>query len=296
VLRSRRNQWLLTIAVAALAFGALALAFGGGSDDAAPTPRVASPRERPRQRDRRPAPPTQRAHPRPRPPTEAQAIERVRRRMPWVLRGGKRGRMIALTFDDGPASVTPALQAELQRLHAPATFFPIGSDVLSSPDLARAETRPPFSIASHTATHARLPTLGRSAQWRQVSGGARSVARVTGNRPRLFRPPYGAYDDDTLRALRRERALMVLWTYSAYDWTHPDADYIADRVLRLARPGAIVLMHDGGGTTRVPTLRAVPRIVTGLRRRGYRLVTVPRLLRDAPPERRPARPPSPYPG
>jgi peptidoglycan/xylan/chitin deacetylase (PgdA/CDA1 family) len=89
---------------------------------------------------------------------------------------------------------------------------------------------------------------------------------------------------------------MVLWTYSAYDWKHPDSDYIARRVLRLARPGAIVLMHDAGGVTRVPTLQALPRIVHGLRSRGYRLVTVPRLLRDAPPERRSPRPSSPYPG
>ena len=223
-------------------------------------------------------------------------VERVRRRTPWVTRGGRGGRLIALTFDDGPAAITPALLAELRRLRAPATFFPIGSDALSRPDLTRAVARPPYAVGSHTSTHARLTTLGLGAQQQQILGGRRSVARTVGGGPRMFRPPYGAYDDSTLRILRAERTLMVLWTFSAYDWKHPDADYITRRVLRLARPGAIVLMHDGGGTTRAPTLRAVPRMVRGLRRRGYRLVTVPRLLRDAPPERRPPRPRSPYPG
>lgn len=224
------------------------------------------------------------------------AVQHARRQAPWVIRGGRRGRLIALTFDDGPGAITPALLAELQRLNAPATFFPIGSDALSRPDLTRAIARAPFAVGSHTATHARLTTLGAAAQSRQILGGRRSVARLVGGGPRMFRPPYGAYDDATLRILRRERTLMVLWTFSAYDWKHPDADYITRRVLRLARPGAIVLMHDGGGTTRVPTLRALPRIVDGLRRRGYRFVTVPRLLRDAPPEHRSPRPRSPYPG
>ena len=299
--RSRRGRWLVTLAIAAGVFAALWVAFGSEDDDAPPSRSAAPAAPGPS----RPVAPDRPAHPdrtdrpeRPERPrlSEAEAIERVHRMTPWVTRGSGRGRLIALTFDDGPAAITPALLAELRRLKAPATFFPVGSDALSSPDLTRAEARPPFAIGSHTATHARLTTLGPGAHRRQILGGRRSIARSAGGGPRLFRPPYGAFDDRTLRILRQEQLLMVLWTFSAYDWKHPDTDYIERRVLRLARPGAIVLMHDGGGSTRVPTLRAVPGIVAGLRRRGYRLVTVPRLLRDAPPERRPPRPRSPYPG
>jgi peptidoglycan/xylan/chitin deacetylase (PgdA/CDA1 family) len=315
VLASRRNQWILTAVIAAIVFGALTIVFSGGSGSGGGDESAGGDRSTQaggaEQGDRaRPTTPRgglggsadEPLPPRPVPDgpqaelTEAQAIERLRRRTPWVTRGSERGRMIALTFDDGPGPITPALLAELRRLRAPATFFPVGSDTLSNQDIARAVVRPPFAIGSHTATHQRLSKLDRSAQFRQVFGGERSIQRTTGVRPHMFRPPYGDYDDRTLRVLREDRSLMVLWTYSAYDWKHPDADYITRRVLRLARPGAIVLMHDGGGSTRVPTLQAVPRIVTGLRRRGYHLVTVPRLLRDAPPERRPPRPRSPYPG
>src|SRR5215213_9453356 len=293
MLRSRRNQWIATVAVAAVAFGILAIAFGGRSDENEPAP------QQPRRASDRPLPPPPRTQGPRRPHRrlpEAQAIEQVRRRTPWVLHGGRRGRMIALTFDDGPGPLTPALLAELRRLRAPATFFQVGTQAGSNPGLARTEAAKPFAFGSHTASHARLSDLRPGAQRREIAGGAATVGEVAGHQPRLFRPPYGAYDDATLRILRRERALMVLWTYSAYDWKHPDADYIARRVVRLARPGAIVLMHDAGGATRVPTLKALPRIVHGLRRRGYRLVTVPRMLRDAPPEHGPARPPSPYPG
>ena len=287
MLRSPRSRWLSLAVVAAAVFAVFVLAFGGSSDeedDAGPPRRMAAP------------PALTIRPPKPRPISDAEAIERARRISPWLLRGGTKGRMIALTFDDGPGPITPALLAELRRLKAPATFFPTGSEAASSPDLTQITARPPFTIGTHTATHARLTELGVAGQDQQILGGRRLVARTVGGPPRMMRPPYGAFDDRTLAILREERTLMVLWTFSAYDWKRPDADYIARRVLRLASPGAIVLMHDGGGSTRVPTLQALPRIVNGLRRKGYRLVTVPRLLRDAPPERRPDRPRSPYPG
>lgn len=286
MLHSRRGRWALTVAIAAVVFGLLALAFGrSGEDDQPPRTRMAVPPVV----DIKPPKPT-------RPLSDAAAIERVRRRSPWLVRGSSKGRLIALTFDDGPGPITASLLAELKRLGVPATFFQVGQQAQGNPSLAREESARPFAFGSHTTSHARLSELGPDAQRREIVGGAATVGGATGHRPRLFRPPYGAYDDATLRVLRRERALMVLWTYSAYDWKHPDADYIARRVLRLARPGAIVLMHDAGGVTRVPTLQALPRIVHGLRRKGYRLVTVPRLLRDAPPEHRSPRPRSPYPG
>ena len=289
MLRSRRNQWILTIAIAAVVFAALEIALGGGDDD----PEQARPAPRP---PSRPLPP----RPRPEGPQgllkESQAIERARRLSPWLVRGGSKGRLIALTFDDGPGPITPELLDELKRLRTPATFFQVGQQVRQAPDLAREETHRPFASGSHTASHARLSELGPAAQEAEITQGAAPIRELAGRSPRMFRPPYGAYDDATLRILRREKTLMVLWTYSAYDWKHPDADYIARRVIRLARPGAIVLMHDAGGFTRAPTLRALPRIVRGLRQKGYRLVTVPRMLRDAPPEHRSPRPGSPHPG
>ena len=216
--------------------------------------------------------------------------------MPYITRGGRRGRLVALTFDDGPGAITPALLATLRRTRAPATFFPLGSAAQANPAVARAERRGLFALGSHTRSHPRLPDLAPQGQRAEIAGGADAVESATGRRPRLFRPPYGEWNDATLAATRRDRALMVFWTHSSYDWRTLDADAITRRVLRLAEPGAIFLLHDAGGATRQPTLEAVPRIVRGLRRRGYRLVTVPRMLRDAPPERRPPRPPSPYPG
>lgn len=291
-----RSRFRLTGLIAALV-AALALALGvvsGGDSGGGAAKRVAadrgeggeartdrSARARPR-RDRRRL-------------TEAQAIERVRRMTPYVSRGSRRGRLVALTFDDGPGPVTPALLTELRRLDVPATFFQVGELVHAHPAVAGATRRRPFAVGSHTASHPYLSKLGPAEQAREIEAGAQAIAAAGGRYPRLFRAPYGHWNDATVDALRRNRMLMVFWSVSSRDWRHPDPEVIADRVVRRAHPGAIVLLHDFGGLTREPTLRAVPLIVRRLRRKGYRFVTVPRLLRDAPPERRPPRPPSPYP-
>jgi peptidoglycan/xylan/chitin deacetylase (PgdA/CDA1 family) len=89
--------------------------------------------------------------------------------------------------------------------------------------------------------------------------------------------------------------LMVLWSIDPNDYLRPGAKLIAERVLSAATPGAIVLMHDGGGA-REQTVAALPRIINGLRRRGYRLVTVPALLRYDPAPRHQPRLPRPGPG
>jgi peptidoglycan/xylan/chitin deacetylase (PgdA/CDA1 family) len=78
--------------------------------------------------------------------------------------------------------------------------------------------------------------------------------------------------------------LMVLWTVDTGDYRRPGTAAIVRAALAGARPGAIILLHDGGGN-RAQTVAALPKIIAGLRSRGYRLVTVPRLLLDNPPPR-----------
>ena len=77
---------------------------------------------------------------------------------------------------------------------------------------------------------------------------------------------------------------MVLWSVDPSDWRRPGTGAIVSNVLRNSRPGAVVIMHDGGGD-RSQTVAALPAIINGLRKRHYGLVTVPRLLTLDPPPR-----------
>ncbi|HEX8073731.1 MAG TPA: polysaccharide deacetylase family protein [Thermoleophilaceae bacterium] len=216
---------------------------------------------------------------------EARAVDRVLARMPFVVSGGGRRREIALTFDDGPGPYTPEVLRVLRRLHVHATFFEVGSmERWFHASTARA-IREGHAVGDHTESHPQLAGLRRRAQRAEIVGQERWLARLGLPRPRLFRPPYGSLNRATLDVLRDRRMLMVLWSVDSEDYRRPGAGAIVRKVLRGARPGAIVLMHDAGGP-RSQTVAALPTIVRRLRRRRYKLVTVPQLMLDDPPRRR----------
>lgn len=206
---------------------------------------------------------------------------------PLLFAGGGRRRMIALTFDDGPSPYTPKIISTLRRMHAPATFFQVGYALDASREpIGAEERRHGLTIATHTATHPDLGRLSAAAQMKEILGGARAITRRGGPFPRLFRPPYDSYNAATLDVLRRLQMRIVLQSVDTQDWLRKRRA-IVRRALARPRPGGIILMHDGGGD-RSETVAALPRIIKGLRKRGYRLVNVPTLIRkDPPPLERP---------
>ena len=213
---------------------------------------------------------------------ERRAAGAVLRYTSAVAAGSHKRRLIALTFDDGPSPYTPELLHVLERLHAPATFFVVGQQLRYFSAALQQEIRHGFPIGDHTENHAWLIRLSRAGQSAQIEQQAAAVHRLGAPTPSLFRPPYGAYNTTTLGVLRRLHMLMVLWSIDPGDWRLPGAKGIVTAVLTHARPGAIVILHDGGGN-RSETVTALPQIIGQLRRRGYRLVTVPELLQLDPP-------------
>ena len=137
-------------------------------------------------------------------------------------------------------------------------------------------------LAVVTLDHPPLNLFSRARQYAQIHDDALRIRHLGAPFPRLFRPPYGLYDGRTLSVLRRLKMLMVMWSVDPRDWVRPGTQAIVRRVLRAARPGTIVELHDGGGD-RSQTAAALPAIITALRRRQYQLVTVPELLAGAPP-------------
>jgi peptidoglycan/xylan/chitin deacetylase (PgdA/CDA1 family) len=206
-------------------------------------------------------------------PVLPRVARRVRGYAPVVAFGARhRGRVVALTFDDGPGPWTWRVVRTLKRLHVPATFFEVGREVVRYPWAARNVARS-FAVGDHTWDHVPMGRL----RWAQQLDQTRTRAS-------LFRPPYESYDRQTLGVMRLEGKLVVLWDVDSRDWTRPGVRRIVSNVVPRVRPGSIVLLHDGGGV-RWQTVAALPSIVRALRARGYRFVTVPQMMRVAPPFR-----------
>jgi len=213
---------------------------------------------------------------------ENRAIERVRRRHPLVSSGGGHRREVALVFHDGPGPYTMQMIKKLQELHAAATFFDVGASVTYFSQTAIAQRGRKFAVGNLTESYAAMTRLSRTRQRKEIGGQTARLRSLGIPSPKLFSPPYGAYNRDTLAVLRRLHMLMVLWSVDPEDYKNPGENVIVQRAVDGARPGSIILLHDAGGD-RSQTLSALPAVVHGLRSHGYKLVTVPRLILEDPP-------------
>ncbi|MFZ1993938.1 MAG: polysaccharide deacetylase family protein, partial [Solirubrobacteraceae bacterium] len=212
---------------------------------------------------------------------ESQAVTRTLSSTPFVRSAGSQHKEVALTFDDGPGPYTPDILRILVREHVPATFFEVGIEERYFSAATAEIVARGYPIGDHTESHAPMSQLKRRAQLAQLIQDSTAIGNYGAPFPRLFRPPYGLWNDTTLSLLRKYKMLMVLWSVDTDDYERPGVDVIVQRALAGLRPGAIILLHDAGGD-RSQTVAAVPLIVKAIRKRGYKLVTVPRLLLDNP--------------
>lgn len=188
-----------------------------------------------------------------------------------VVRSGPRGRKrVALTFDDGPSSYTSQVLSVLRRKKAKATFFMVGNLVNRDPSTARRVLAAGHEIGNHSSTHPVLPGYS------DIARASRSIRRATGFKPCLFRPPYGALSSSVIASARSLGMKSVIWDVDTSDWRTPGTGAIQSRISG-ARPGSIVLMHDGGGY-RGQTVAALSGGIRSLRARDFKIVTVTKLL------------------
>jgi peptidoglycan/xylan/chitin deacetylase (PgdA/CDA1 family) len=213
---------------------------------------------------------------------EAAAVAAFQRRSWFITHGGSGKKEIALTFDDGPGPYSERLLDVLRRKHAAATYFEVGFMVRYFNDALKEQLRLGYPVGDHTEDHKNLAALSAADQRREIEDQTQWITKYGGPKPTLFRAPYGAWNATTKGLLQRAHMLAVFWSVDTDDWRQPGTQAIVDRVLDGAHPGAIVLLHDAGGT-RTQTIAALPTIIDTLRRRGYTLVTVPRLIADDPP-------------
>jgi peptidoglycan-N-acetylglucosamine deacetylase len=184
--------------------------------------------------------------------------------------GGGHGKQVALTFDDGPSGYTSSVVKILDRQGAKGTFFVIGQEIPGRQKVMRRALDHGHEIGNHTMHHRMLPP---ASDFRATSS---AIRRATGFTPCDFRPPGGAINLSVARGARAAGMTTVLWDVDTRDWSGVGSATIKRRATAV-RPGSIVLMHDGGGN-RSQTVAAVPPIISELKRRGFELVTVSRLL------------------
>ena len=186
---------------------------------------------------------------------------------------------IALTFDDGPwPNSTSQVLDVLKKNNVKATFFVVGKQVQQYPQLLKQVVAGGHALGNHSWSH-QYHFFDKSAAARELDETATLVYKISGIKTFLFRPPGGMLNNGLAAYAQNKKHAVIMWSADSKDWRYRrnSTQALIDNVLEEAKPGGIVLLHDGGGD-RSNTVQALPQLIAQLRKRGYKFVTVPELL------------------
>ncbi|MBE9205502.1 polysaccharide deacetylase family protein [Nostoc sp. LEGE 06077] len=199
----------------------------------------------------------------------------------YKVEPGNKDKVIALTVDDGPWPKTTLQMLDIFKANnVKVTFFWVGSALQANTEIAKQVVAEGHAIGNHTWHHW-YKQMDEATAKKEIDRTSDLIYKTTGVKTTLFRPPGGFLNNGLAAYAKSQKYSVVMWSLTSADTDpHAKPQAFVNNVLKGAKPGAIVLMHDGGGD-RHRTVEALPQIITGLKQQGYRFVTIPELLQES---------------
>lgn len=186
---------------------------------------------------------------------------------------------VALSFDDGPTQQTSEILQLLEQHNARATFFCIGEQVVSHPQICQEIIQRGHTIGNHTLTHSsQFGFLNEKRVEQEICDCDRTIHRVIGKMPRFFRPPFGVTNPSIANAVKGTGHHVIGWSNRSLDTVIKQETKIFNRVIRKLRSGDIILFHD----TSKRTVGVIKDLLPYLTAQGYQCVTIDKLLNLKP--------------
>lgn len=194
-----------------------------------------------------------------------------------LCRAESADKVVALTFDDGPdADSTPRVLDLLKRYDVRATFFVVGEQARQNPELIHRMVAEGHTVAGHSYYHLPQSTLWSSQRYTEELFRCNDVvARLTGLRMRLYRPPFGVTNPPIARAVKNLGLIPVGWSVRSLDTITKNRDRVVDRVMRGLRGGDVILLHDRLENSE----ELLEKLLTALRTQHYTTATVDELFK-----------------
>jgi peptidoglycan/xylan/chitin deacetylase (PgdA/CDA1 family) len=191
------------------------------------------------------------------------------------------GKQVALTFDDGPDNrITPIILDILKQNGVKATFFLIGQQASTYPDMVKKIVANGHAIGNHSWSHPDFARISPERAGKEIAKTQDELNDILGYKPSLFRPPYGELKAGDEPVISQAGMHVVNWSVDTRDWAGTPTKQILAFVHKQLRPGGIILQHcSGGGKGHLAnTVAALKLIIPELKKQGYSFVTVPELL------------------
>lgn len=182
---------------------------------------------------------------------------------------------LAISFDaTWGSSRTQELLNILAKYNIKTTFFLTNIWLKDYPDLAKEIVAQGHEVAMHSANHPKMTDLPDDKALQELRENETLITEITGVKPYLFRPPFGAYNNRIVKLVQDAGYIPIQWSIDSLDWKNLSAEEIYQRVTKRTAPGAIVLFHNDG--TNTPA--ALEMILEFYKQEGYTVVPVSQLI------------------
>lgn len=184
---------------------------------------------------------------------------------------------IALSFDVawGQSNVKNILDM-LEENEVKSTFFLVGSWIDDNNDLVKEMNEKGHDIGNHSNTHANMKELSEDDLVNELETTSEKIKNITGKKPEIYRPPFGAVDEESLKICEALGYKVVKWDVDSLDWKEIGPNHVIDKVLKDIEPGSIVLFHGNVSNSD----QYLETIIKELRSEGYEIVPVSELIYD----------------
>jgi peptidoglycan/xylan/chitin deacetylase (PgdA/CDA1 family) len=177
---------------------------------------------------------------------------------------------LILSFDDGPSSALIPILDILKKHEVQAMFF-WQSRLLYNNRPWKRVLEEGHIIGGHSLRHGDLTKLSREEQYKDIDQNKKQIEKITGQRIKYFRPPYGRFNEDTLSVLKELKLHPFLWEVAGLDWEHASTpEWIVSNICDHVKDGSVILLHELKQTVKV-----LEQLLIKLKKDGYQFVLPP---------------------
>lgn len=187
----------------------------------------------------------------------------------------RQDKKIAISFDCAwGTDYTDELLSIMQQKGVKSTFFTVKFWTEKHPDYVKKIFDMGHELGTHSSTHPNMSKLSKEKIVKELTLSKKAIEDVTGQTVKVFRPPFGDYDDLLISTAEELSLKTIQWSVDSLDWKDLSSNEIYQRVIDKVCSGAIVLFHNNG----LNTSKALPKIIDKLLDDGYQFVTVSELI------------------
>lgn len=184
-------------------------------------------------------------------------------------------KQVAISFDCAwGTDYTDKLLKIMEDNGVKSTFFAVEFWVDKNPEYVKKISEQGHEIGTHSATHPYMSKLSKDNVIKELTTSVEKIENVIGKKVKLFRPPYGDYDNQLIETAKERGLYTIQWDVDSLDWKNLTKSEITERVLKRVKNGSIVLFHNQG----LHTAEALPDVIKALKERGYEFKRISEMI------------------